>query len=520
MSIEKSNSQDLRERKKDHGYFFDTVKLVSGNSIAQAIKSILSIVISRLYLPEFFGITQNFSSIVNIVSYISSLRYEQTIILPKEEKKAINQLHISLIFTSITSFLMFVAISLWGGQIAQLLNSPALKDYLWLVPLNVLAFGIFNIFSQWSTRKRKFSRLASARIINETVVEGTTVGLGFLSLASSGTMIFSRILGQVVSMLFLGVKTIREIGKDIYTTFNFKQILAGISQYRNFPLLNLWSSLLNNLALYLPAIILSAYFSPTIAGYFSLGQNVLRLPIALISASISQVFLQRATQSFHDGTLKSTVEQTFKQLVNFGMFPMLALMIIGEDLFVLFFGSNWATAGVFSQILSLWTLAIFISTPLLNLIIILEKNEMGLLLNFAKVIAGAGSLIYGGLINNITVGLVLFSIFGVITYGGFIIWALRISGIPVMKTLAYFWKNCLITLPFLVLIFIFKTYNPIPDITITGTDIYLPRLGLIVFTLLIGIIYFINLVVRDKTIIEPVRFILGKHFPNKKDKHS
>jgi hypothetical protein len=71
-----------------------------------------------------------------------------------------------------------------------------------------------------------------------------------------------------------------------------------------------------------------------------------------------------------------------------------------------------------------------------------------------------------------------------------------------------------------VLIFIFKTYNPIPDITIPGTDIYLPRLGLIVFTLLIGIIYFINLVVRDKTIIEPVRFILGKHFPNKKDKHS
>ena len=75
-------------RKKDFGFFYDVVKLISGNGFAQAVKVLLSPIISRLFLPEFFGITQNFSSIANILAVISSMRYDQSIMLPKEEKKA------------------------------------------------------------------------------------------------------------------------------------------------------------------------------------------------------------------------------------------------------------------------------------------------------------------------------------------------------------------------------------------------------------------------------------------------
>ena len=75
------------DRKKDFSFFYDVVKLISGNGFVQAFRIILSPIISRLFLPEFFGITQNFSSIANILTVMSTLGYEQSIMLPKEKEK-------------------------------------------------------------------------------------------------------------------------------------------------------------------------------------------------------------------------------------------------------------------------------------------------------------------------------------------------------------------------------------------------------------------------------------------------
>ena len=48
------------ERKKDFSFFYDVIKLVTGNGLSQVLKAFLSPIISRLFLPEFFGVTQNF----------------------------------------------------------------------------------------------------------------------------------------------------------------------------------------------------------------------------------------------------------------------------------------------------------------------------------------------------------------------------------------------------------------------------------------------------------------------------
>ena len=196
---------------------------------------------------------------------------------------------------------------------------------------------------------------------------------------------------------------------------------------------------------------------------------------------------------------------------------MLVLLIVGKEVFVLFFGFKWATAGIFSQILSLWTFAIFVSTPLLNIIIIMEKNETGLLLNFVKVLTGAGSLIIGGLMGNVYIGLILFTFFGVITYGGFILWALKISGISLKKSVGNFLKIWFfVPLFLLVLITIFKIFNPLPDVLITKDQIPLQYLGLISFIIFVGGIYYVIMIIRDKSAIEPLSYIFSKYFGKKK----
>jgi len=133
------------QKRKDFSFFYDVAKLVSGNGFVQLFRAILSPIISRLYLPAFFGITQNFSSIANILAVTSSLRYEQTIMLPRDEEKAANQFGLSLLVMGITTPISLLLIALFRYDLAVLLNAPNLADYLWFIPLQVFAIGLFNV---------------------------------------------------------------------------------------------------------------------------------------------------------------------------------------------------------------------------------------------------------------------------------------------------------------------------------------------------------------------------------------
>ncbi len=503
------------ERKKDFSFFYDVVKILSGNGFVQVLRILLSPIISRLFLPEFFGVTQNFSSIANIFGVVSSLRYDQSIMLPKEKEKAANQFGISLFFIFITTPISLITVWLFKDKIADLLNAPKLAPYLWFVPVQVFAIGALNVFKQWNARKRKFLQLSIAEVTREVVVDGMTVGFGFADLASSSSMIISRISGQLLSTLTLGLFVLKEDGKFIVDQLRWKKMKAGMRKYKKFPQFNIWAALLSTLSLYLPGILLSAYFSPTTAGYFAMGQSVLRLPVALIGNSVGQVFFQRGAKSFHEGKFTATVEETFKRLVIFGVFPMLAMMIIGKELFTIAFGTEWSQAGVYSQILSLWTLMIFLASPLNKITNILGKNEVSVILNIAKVVTGAGSLVIGGITGNIYLGLWLFTITGTITYGAFILWATTASGIPMWKTLKYLLNSLVLSTPFLALIIIFQRFNPLLERTLTSLEISLPYLGLLLFSILIGIVYYLIAVLRDPSIREALHQILRKHIDKK-----
>jgi len=503
-------SADDSIKKRDFSFFYDVVKLVSGNGFVQVLRAILSPVISRLYLPEFFGITQNFSSIANILAVIASLRYDQTIMLPKEDEKAANQFGISLLFIGITTPLSFLLVLFFRDDLAILLNSPNLANYLWFVPLQVFAIGLFTVLKQWNARKKRFAHLSIAQVVNGVTIDGMTTGFGLASQASSSSMIISRISGQALATLTLGLLVLREDGKFLFNHIKWQNMKEGMKIYKKFPMFNIWASFLSTLALYIPGIILSGYFSPTIAGYFSFGQSVLRLPIALIGVSIGQVFFQRGAKAYHEGKLRETVEEAFKRLISFGMFPMLVIMLIGEPLFATVFGAEWAEAGVYSQILSLWTLSIFIAAPFGSITNIMSRNEVSVALNLIKVITGAGSLVIGGITGNIYLGLWLFTITGILSYGWFILWATKASGIPFNRTVKYFTNNLFLCSPFLLVIYLFQRYNPISVRKITSLGFSLQSVSLIIFSGIIGIIYYLYVIYRDPSIHDAIKHIIEK----------
>jgi len=503
-------SAAVSEKKKDFSFFTDVLKMVTGNGIVQVVKILLSPINSRLYLPEFFVITQNFSSIANIFGIISSLRYDQTVLLPKTDEEAANQFALSLFFTIFTTPLFFILILLFRHDIANWLNSPKLADYLWFVPIYVFALGSFNALKQWNSRKRQFLRLSAAQVSSEVVTDGMTAGLGFAGLASSGSMIFSRIAGQVVASLALAYLILKEDGKFIFENIRVKMMKTGFLKYKKFPMFNIWAAFLSNASLYIPGLMLAGYFSPTEAGYYSLGNNVLRLPIALIASSIGHVFSQRSAKTFHEGRLAKTVEETYKQLVIFGLFPMLVFTIIGKELFILIFGAQWAEAGIYSQILSIWTFFVFLVSPLSNLTNVLGKNEISVLINVVKLITSIGAFMIGGRLGDARLALWLFSISGVITYAGYVLWATSASGVPLRKTISIFFSNVASSSPFLLAVLLFKVFNPVPEILLTKFNLPLQNIALLLFSAVIGVGYYVTAFKRDNTLREATNEVIHK----------
>lgn len=423
--------------KRKSSFIGDVLKLVGGTALAQALSMLVAPILSRLYAPDVFGTAEVFASITGIIGIIACLRYELAIMLPERDEDAANLLAVSLSFVLVVTGLSAGLVLFAGGPIVRLLNAPDLASYLWLVPLAVLLNGGFLALNYWNSRTKHFGRLSIAQVSQSVVTSGAQLGMGVAGQTHAGGLIKSRMLGSVVVTAVLGGQIWRDDGHLLRHSLDWRDALSGLRRHYKFPLYSTWTALLNSLSWQLPVVMLAAFFSPTIVGFYTLGNRVVRLPMILMGSAIAQVFFQRAAEVNIEGRLSMTVESVFRRLVSFGLFPMLLLMVTGRDLFVSLFGERWAEAGVYAQILGVYMFFNFIAAPLGQLFSVLERQEVALVTNILLLLSRFGALWLGGRTGDIKLTLSLFSVSGVLVYGGYSMWILRAAGV----SLRYWWLS-------------------------------------------------------------------------------
>jgi lipopolysaccharide exporter len=437
--------QGIKKKKSSFGR--DVITLSLGTSFAQMITVLVAPILTRLYAPEAFGLAALFVSITGILTVISCLRYEMSIMLPENDEEAANLLAVSILIAFLISLLTVPIVWFGGSYILQVLKSPELRPYLWFIPPAVLLGGIFLAFNYWNSRKRHFARLSGAKISNSTVTAISQLGAGYSGINNGGALIGSTVLGSLISTSLLGYQLLRDDYGLIRRSIRWKEIYKGFLRHRKFPLYDTWASFLNSISWQLPTFLLATFFSAKEVGFYALGNRLLRLPMNLIGGAIAQVFFQRASEALKEGTLPEIVENVFRTLVNLGMFPLLMLTIIGQDLFIVVFGKQWAEAGVYTQILSVWMFFWFISSPLSTLFRVLEKQEFSLVLNILIFVSRLITLGIGGILGSTRLALLLFAISGVILYG-YLSWAIiQRAGVPNKRIFRILLDNFLIFIP-------------------------------------------------------------------------
>lgn len=416
--------------KPSNSFAGNVLKLITGNVFAQSLGILAAPIVTRLFAPEAFGIAALFSSITAIFGVVACLRYELSIMLPKTDEEAINLLGVSilsvLVITTITAMTIFVA----KGPIVRLLNAPELSKYIWLIPPTVLISGIFLASNYWNSRTKNFGRLSIARVVSSVGTNVAKLGAGFAGFVSGGVLIGAGIFGSIVSTSVLGGQIWRDDRRLFKESIRWKKMIAGLKRYSKFPLIDIWGGLLNTISWQLPALLLSAFFSPIVVGYYALCAAVIQLPMGIIGGAIAQVFYQRGSEAKNKGELAQVVENIYKRLVAIGLFPMLLLCLIGQDLFSVVFGRNWLEAGLYTQILAPWMFFTFISSPLSTLFSVYERQGSALIVHSAIFLTRLISLYIGGILGNVYIALGLFSVTGVFVYGGLAIWNMKLAGVP------------------------------------------------------------------------------------------
>lgn len=439
-------------RRKSSTFKGDVLRLVSGTGIAQIIGVIAAPVLTRLYAPEAFGMAALFISVSAMVSTIACLRYELSIVMPEDDREAANLVAGSFLAAVLVAGLSVPAVWFSQEHLALLLRMPQLASFLWLVPAVVLLQGVFQALNYWNSRTKKFTRLSITRVTGALTTTSAQIGGGLAGYATGGTMIAANVGGQAVATAILGGQILRDDGRYFTSNVRWREVFAGLRRYRKFPLYSTWSGLLNTASWQLPALMLGAFFSSATVGFYALGFRILQMPMSLVGDAISQVFLQRAAVAKGSGTLPQLVERLFSRLVMVGLFPIVLLLIVAEDLYVVVFGAGWGEAGVYTQILSLWGFVWFVSSPLARLFFVLGMQEFGLKLNVMIFLSRLASLSIGGYYKSIYVALGLYAFTGLLLYGYQVLVVLRSVDIPLSSAWRILERNLFYSAPFAVVL--------------------------------------------------------------------
>jgi O-antigen/teichoic acid export membrane protein len=362
--------------------------VATGTALAQAIGIVSSPIISRIFDPEHFGGLALYVTVSSLLITISSLGYESAAVLPKENKDAANIVALST-FISFIIFLIILSLVLLTKDLV--LDKLEIKKndqvYYYFIPVLVLINSIANSFVYWNNRLTHFKVNSYYRISQSLSIAVLSIFFGWFNFFSNG-LIVSFLIGNVLfSTLFI----LYTCNKSFLGDWEISRthMLIQAKRYIEFPkvylVLNFFDSLRENVFVFM----IGSYYSLAILGAYSFALRIVRMPLNLISSSVSQVAYQKISKIKNDhGNVSNFLYKLILMLAALSLPIALTFVFFGPELFAFIFGQQWEVTGQYTKILSVWLCANFVSSPISTIPLIFGKPKFSFYYTLAFNIIG------------------------------------------------------------------------------------------------------------------------------------
>lgn len=387
--------------------------LVTGTALGQVINMILMPLITRMYGPVSYGLMGTFQTIITIISPIAALAYPIAIVLPDKDEIAQLIVKLSLIISTIISVISIIIVFFLKDEISAILNLKVNSNYLYFIPLVIIFATGLQVMDQWLIRKNQFGIFARINIITVLLINGGKLLVGSINPTAGVLIVFSSLTQGVNAFLFF-VFSDKSIIKKSNVTENKVTLFEVAKKYRDFPIYRAPETFFNEAAGGLPLLLLTVFFGPQTAGYYSLARSVLGAPISLIGNAVGKVFFPKVTQSANEKKkIAPLVSNATLQLALISLIPFSIIILFGPQLFSFIFGSEWKVAGVYARWLALWSYTTFINRPSVQTLPILLRQKFLLQFTVTSLIIKLIGLIIGFYIfKSDLIAIILFTVIG------------------------------------------------------------------------------------------------------------
>ena len=402
--------------------------LVSGTATAHLITALALPVSTRLYSPSDFSVAATFSSLLGILAVASCLRFEIAIPLPEKDQDAANLFALSVTSALCTALLLAVIVAVLPRAALAAIGFAGLTPYLWLMPLAVLASGLYLAMEMWFIRRKGFRMIASSRI-----GQALAAATGNLSLGAAGFTPLGLIVGQMlnygVGSATLGTRAIRRDGA-LLRRVTPRDMAAAFRSFSRFPRYSIWEALANSASVNAPILLIAALALGPEPGYLILAMFLLQVPMTLFGGAVSQVYLSGASEALREGRFDAYTLGIIEGLLRAAIAPMLILAIASPAAFGLVFGGDWVRSGELVSWMMPWFLMQLLSSPVSSALHVLGRQRIAMLLQFGGFTLRCGSVLlaaaaWRGFISE------TYAISGFVFYTTYVVVVLRTVGLKV-----------------------------------------------------------------------------------------
>ncbi len=392
------------------GFRGPVLTLFTGSSAALLLAYLCEPILTRLYTADQYGVMGYFSAVVATLFAVSSLRYDDALMLQEKDEDAATVVWLAGGVLAVLLAVLALAL-FWRHDLARLANMPELAPFLMLVPATLLAMRMARTGELWLMRSKAYRHVTAGQIANTTTVVTSRIGVGLPPLSAGAAGLSAGAAGLVGGFLAGNVacaavnvtSSLRRSGQVLLRRPGIGAVLGMARRYKRFFLFSTPSSLVATLVYRLPVFLLPVYFADDELGYYVKAFAALAIPLSYAGNAVSRVFFVHAAEARLAqlrGRLTDISTMVHRRLVMIGLFPTLVLMVAGPDIFAVVFGEdvgqNWRTAGIYVQYIAPWLFFGSIVSPLTRIFDVLERQRLDLATSLVACACMTAALVIGG----------------------------------------------------------------------------------------------------------------------------
>lgn len=393
------------------------IAMLTGSVAGQMIAIFAAPLLTRVYSPREFAGLALIVAAANLLSVLTTLRYEHGVVLAKGDRAAaiLSALSLTLIIT--VSGVLSATVFLTAGGQGLLPRFPLDTSLLTILPLHVFLLGFYSLCVRFHMRKCSFRLIATTELIASAITLSTQVAVGLFLGPSAVLLVACVVAGRTVGAIFLGCELVRFVTRH-RRSVGRQTLMTVAKRYWRFPMFTTFAELAGQSTTEAPKFMLGAFFPVQALGMFALCTRVLEKPVSLANSSVQQVFYKFVVDNRHQP--RKTQVYLFRVTSYLGAIiaiPAVVLLLWAEPMFEFAFGSAWREAGQYARLLIPMLVARFTILPTCWAMVALEKQHAQLLWNLFHLVQAVVALTIGGWSGDPRLAVLFFSWSSAVMYG-------------------------------------------------------------------------------------------------------